>query len=89
MTVLKRLYSVQLIAVLWSRSILTRLQLQPVKLAAPAPAPDLALWSTICCCKKSFEKIHFTSHFTGGLFNSQKGTSDLLCSSSTSLEGTD
>ena len=54
-----------------------------------APAPALALLSTICCCKKSFEKIHFTSQFTGGLFNPQKGTSDLLCSSSTSLEGTD
>ena len=37
-------------AVLWSRSILTLLRLQLVKMAAPAPAP--ALWSTIFCCKK-------------------------------------
>ena len=87
MTVLKRLYSVQLIAVLWSRSILTRLQLQLVKLAAPAPAPDLALWSTICCCKKSFEKFHFLIY--RGLFYLQKGMSALLCSSSSSLKSTE
>ena len=41
-------------AVLWSRSILTQLRLQLVKIAAPAPAPAPAL---TLCLKKKINKI--------------------------------
>ena len=51
----------------------------------PAPAP--ALQSTICCCKKKFKKFRFIIY--RGLFYLKKGTRALLCSSSTSLKGTD
>ena len=69
--------------VLWSRSIFARLQLVNMAAPAPAPAPTpaLALLSTICCWKKNLFKISLLN--LPGLFYSKKGTSALLCSSST------
>ena len=74
-------------AVLWSRSILTRLR--PVKMAATVRAPAPALSVTIFCCKLKFWKILLAN--LPGLFYAQKGISALLCSSRTgsSLKETD